>query len=121
MYMRTGMGDSDLHDHGMEERTRFSDADHHPPPAVQWPEEGDLPGFKTTFLRYLKAVENLSNEFIELVAEALGLPSDGVARFTGLAIAFNIAQRCVYALVPPVLFDALSVSPSPRSNLIERS
>jgi hypothetical protein len=50
---------------------------------VQWPEEEDLPGFKTTFLRYLKAVENLSNEFTELVAEALGLPSDGLAQFYG--------------------------------------
>ena len=52
-------------------------------PTVQWPEEEDLPGFKTTFLRYLKAVENLSNEFTELVAEALGLPSDGLAQFYG--------------------------------------
>ncbi len=50
---------------------------------VQWPEEEDLPGFKTTFLRYLKAVEDLSNEFTELVAEALGLPSDGLAQFYG--------------------------------------
>ncbi|KAI0277233.1 Clavaminate synthase-like protein [Russula aff. rugulosa BPL654] len=38
---------------------------------------------QTTFLRYLKAVENLSNEFTELVAEALGLPSDGLAQFYG--------------------------------------
>ncbi|KAF8503317.1 Clavaminate synthase-like protein [Russula emetica] len=49
----------------------------------QWPEEEDLPGFKTTFLRYLTAVENLSNEFTELVAEVFGLPSDGLAQFYG--------------------------------------
>lgn len=42
-----------------------------------------MPGFKSTFLRYLAAVENLSNEFTGLVAEALGLPSDGLARFYG--------------------------------------
>jgi len=42
-----------------------------------------LPGFKTTFLRYLTAVENLSNEFTELVAEVFGLPSDGLAQFYG--------------------------------------
>lgn len=42
-----------------------------------------MPGFRTTFLRYLAAVENLSNEFTELVAEALGLPSDGLAQFYG--------------------------------------
>jgi isopenicillin N synthase-like dioxygenase len=47
----------------------------------QWPEEEDVPGFKTTYLRYLEAVENLSYEFTELVAVALGLPPDGLAEF----------------------------------------
>jgi isopenicillin N synthase-like dioxygenase len=47
----------------------------------QWPEEKDVPGFKSTFLRYLEAVENLSYEFIGLMAEALGLPPDGLAEF----------------------------------------
>jgi hypothetical protein len=49
----------------------------------QWPEEGDVPGFKTTFMRYLQAVESLSYEFTGLVAEALGLSPDGLARFYG--------------------------------------
>lgn len=40
-----------------------------------------MPGFKTTFSRYLGAVESLSYEFTGLVAEALGLPPDGLARF----------------------------------------
>jgi isopenicillin N synthase-like dioxygenase len=77
------MGDSDLQRswNGREEQV-LADPDHHPS-TVQWPDEEDLPGFKTTFLRYLEAVENLSNEFTELVAEALGLPSDGLARFYG--------------------------------------
>ncbi|KZV73418.1 Clavaminate synthase-like protein [Peniophora sp. CONT] len=48
---------------------------------AQWPEEEDLPGFKDVVDRYLKAVEQLSYTFIELVAEALGLPPDGFARF----------------------------------------
>ena len=47
----------------------------------QWPDEEDVPGFKATFLRYLAAVENLSYEFTGLVAEALGLPPDGLAHF----------------------------------------
>ena len=40
-----------------------------------------MPGFKATFLRYLAAVEDLSYEFTGLVAEALGLPPDGLAQF----------------------------------------
>jgi isopenicillin N synthase-like dioxygenase len=47
----------------------------------QWPDDEDVPGFKVTYLRYLEAVENLSYEFTELVAEALGLPPDGLAEF----------------------------------------
>ncbi|KAH9035907.1 Clavaminate synthase-like protein [Lactarius pseudohatsudake] len=47
----------------------------------QWPEEEDVPGFKTTFERYLAAVESLSYEFVRLVAEALGLVPDGLAQF----------------------------------------
>jgi isopenicillin N synthase-like dioxygenase len=47
----------------------------------QWPEEEDVPGFKVTYLRYLEAVENLSYEFIGFMAEALGLPPDGLAEF----------------------------------------
>ncbi|KAH9993768.1 Clavaminate synthase-like protein [Russula vinacea] len=49
----------------------------------QWPEEEDVPGFKTTYLRYLDAVVSLSHEFTGLVAEALGLPPDGLAHFYG--------------------------------------
>ena len=40
-----------------------------------------MPGFKTAFVRYLTAVESLSYEFVQLVAEALGLAPDGLARF----------------------------------------
>lgn len=67
---------------------------------MQWPEEEDLPGFKKTFLRYLKAVENLSNEFTGLVAEAFGLPSDGLAQFYG-ARANRIQHRSKVRLVAP--------------------
>ncbi|KAH9044114.1 hypothetical protein EDB83DRAFT_2523748 [Lactarius deliciosus] len=41
----------------------------------------DVPGFKTTFERYLAAVESPSYEFVRLVAEALGFVPDGLARF----------------------------------------
>jgi hypothetical protein len=47
----------------------------------QWPEEEDVPGFKKTYLRYLGEVENLGYEFVQLVAEALGLPPDGLVQF----------------------------------------
>ena len=58
-----------------------------------------MPGFKTTFLRYLAAVETLSNEFTGLVAEAFGLPSDGLAQFYG-ARADRIQHRSKVRLVP---------------------
>jgi hypothetical protein len=47
----------------------------------QWPEEEDVPGFKTAYLRYLGEVESLGYAFIRLVAEALGLGPDGLAQF----------------------------------------
>ncbi|ETW79865.1 hypothetical protein HETIRDRAFT_419510 [Heterobasidion irregulare TC 32-1] len=47
----------------------------------QWPKEAELPGFKETVLRYLDQVQKLSFEFISLIAEALGLQPDGLARF----------------------------------------
>ncbi|KAA1469511.1 Clavaminate synthase-like protein [Dentipellis sp. KUC8613] len=47
----------------------------------QWPPEDALPGFKETLLAYLAKVEKLSYEFIGLVAEALGLPPDGLNQF----------------------------------------
>jgi hypothetical protein len=40
-----------------------------------------VPGFRSTFERYMVTVENLSYEFTKLVAEALGLGPDGLARF----------------------------------------
>ena len=40
-----------------------------------------MSGFKETYLRYLDEVANLSDEFVRLVTEALGLPPDGLAQF----------------------------------------
>lgn len=80
---------------------------------MQWPEEEDLPGFKTTFLRYLKAVENLSNEFTELVAEALGLPSDGLARFYGSRDRIQHRSKVRPSVGPHILYTRTwKVSPS---------
>lgn len=47
----------------------------------QWPDESDLPGFESTFLRYLAQVERLSYDFTALIAEAFALPSDALGRF----------------------------------------
>ncbi|KAF8157427.1 hypothetical protein K438DRAFT_1861527 [Mycena galopus ATCC 62051] len=47
----------------------------------QWPDEDLLPGFKHTMERYLLEVQDLSYEFIGLLAEAFGLPSDSLKQF----------------------------------------
>ncbi|KAI0064576.1 Clavaminate synthase-like protein [Artomyces pyxidatus] len=47
----------------------------------QWPDEDAVPGFKAAFLKYLGDVAALSYAFAGLVAEALGLPRDGLAQF----------------------------------------
>ncbi|KAF8265943.1 hypothetical protein EI94DRAFT_1772239 [Lactarius quietus] len=59
----------------------------------QWPEEEDLRGFRTAFERYLAAVENLSYEFVRLVAEALGLAPDGSHGFMRRLSVCSIDQR----------------------------
>lgn len=47
----------------------------------QWPSEESLPGFKETYLRYLTQVEQLSYEFISLLAEAFELSEGALAPF----------------------------------------
>ncbi|KAI5118876.1 hypothetical protein M0805_003551 [Coniferiporia weirii] len=54
---------------------------------AQWPEEDDLPGFKDVMQRYLAQLEQLSYEFISLIAEALGLPASGLNTF------FDVRER----------------------------
>ncbi|KAJ8488610.1 hypothetical protein ONZ51_g3448 [Trametes cubensis] len=46
-----------------------------------WPKEELIPGFKDLYLRYLAQVEQLSNEFTGLLAEAFELPEDAFAPF----------------------------------------
>ncbi|PSR73294.1 hypothetical protein PHLCEN_2v10855 [Hermanssonia centrifuga] len=48
----------------------------------QWPEEGLLPGFRTTLASYIAQVSQLGDELMVLVAEALGLPADAFSKFT---------------------------------------
>lgn len=47
----------------------------------QWPPENDLPGFRETYTQYLGQVEDLSFEFIKLLAESLGLAPDALDIF----------------------------------------
>ncbi|ESK89758.1 naringenin 3-dioxygenase [Moniliophthora roreri MCA 2997] len=47
----------------------------------QFPDEHLIPGFKKTLETYLAQMSSLSKEFIALIAEALGLPRDGLSRF----------------------------------------
>ncbi|EJF65207.1 Clavaminate synthase-like protein [Dichomitus squalens] len=50
---------------------------------LQWPPEELLPGFKATYLRYLDQVEQLSYDFIRLIAEAFEVPEEAFAPFLG--------------------------------------
>ncbi|KIL61116.1 hypothetical protein M378DRAFT_167275 [Amanita muscaria Koide BX008] len=47
----------------------------------QWPDENVIPGFRQLLSRYLNQVTQLSYDFSSLIAEALGLPPDGLAQF----------------------------------------
>ncbi|KAJ3768205.1 iron/ascorbate oxidoreductase [Lentinula raphanica] len=47
----------------------------------QYPDESLIPGFQQTMKNYLTQVAALGTTFITLIAEALGLPSDGLSRF----------------------------------------
>lgn len=47
----------------------------------QWPDEDLIPGFKNTMEIYLQQVQALSYQFISLLAEAFGLPSDALNKF----------------------------------------
>jgi len=49
--------------------------------SLEWHEEEDIPGFKEAFLRFLAQCEELSYQFIDLVAEALGLKKDALRIF----------------------------------------
>ncbi|KAI0320731.1 Clavaminate synthase-like protein [Amylostereum chailletii] len=59
---------------------------------AQWPEEDALPGFKDALLSYAANVEELGYEFITLIAEALGLPSDGLSHF------FDVREKMQHRL-----------------------
>jgi isopenicillin N synthase-like dioxygenase len=47
----------------------------------QWPPEDALPGFRDTFTRYIQQVEDLSFQFIQLLAESLRLHADAFNGF----------------------------------------
>ncbi|TFK53835.1 Clavaminate synthase-like protein [Heliocybe sulcata] len=47
----------------------------------QWPKEELIPGFKETWNTYLEQVEQLGYDFLALLAECLGLPSDALHEF----------------------------------------
>lgn len=49
--------------------------------SLEWHEEEDIPGFKEAFLRYLAQCEELSYQFINLIAEALGLGRNALRMF----------------------------------------
>lgn len=48
---------------------------------MKWPDEGVLPGFKETFVRYAQSMQKLSGELLALAAEAFELPRDAFSRF----------------------------------------
>jgi isopenicillin N synthase-like dioxygenase len=47
----------------------------------QWPSDTDLPGFHAAYSAYYDQCAELSFQFMALLAEALGLPSNAFDRF----------------------------------------
>ncbi|KAK0213384.1 hypothetical protein DFS33DRAFT_1288721 [Desarmillaria ectypa] len=47
----------------------------------QWPDEKLIPGFRETLEKYLEQVQELADNFVKVLAEALGLGRDGLSRF----------------------------------------
>lgn len=47
----------------------------------QWPDEDLIPGFRATLEKYLEQVQELADNFVKILAEALGLGPDGLSRF----------------------------------------
>ncbi|KAF5365049.1 hypothetical protein D9758_010995 [Tetrapyrgos nigripes] len=67
----------------------------------QYPDEQLIPGFRNTFEAYLNQVSTLANEFIRLMSEALGLPTDGLARFYDSKDKMQSLCKIVQYPVPP--------------------
>lgn len=49
--------------------------------SIQWPREEELPGFRAAYSEYFRRLGSLSYEFMNLIAEALDLPSDIFDKF----------------------------------------
>jgi len=47
----------------------------------QYPDEDAIPGFRNIFETYLRQISKFATEFICLMAEAIGLPPDGLSKF----------------------------------------
>lgn len=63
--------------------------------SFEWHDEEDMPGFKEDFLRFLTQCEELSYQFIEFIAEALGLERDAFRIFFDPVMQHRAkVQRC---------------------------
>ena len=51
------------------------------PRYLQWPDDKLLPGFRDAYARYVRQVDDLGEELLEHIAEALHLPSGAFLRF----------------------------------------
>lgn len=76
----------------------------------QWPSEEDLPGFKDTLTRYLSQVQDLSEIFTHLVAEALGLGPNGLDIFFDHPMS-SMQHRSKVVKYPPVGDEQQGVGP----------
>jgi isopenicillin N synthase-like dioxygenase len=47
----------------------------------EWHDEEDIPGFREDLLRFMAQCEELSYQFIDFIAEALGLEKDALRIF----------------------------------------
>jgi isopenicillin N synthase-like dioxygenase len=48
---------------------------------LQWPKEESIPGFKDVLTKYLLEVQTLSYHFVDILADALGLPVEKMRSF----------------------------------------
>ncbi|CAE6403605.1 unnamed protein product [Rhizoctonia solani] len=74
---------------------------------AQWPSDTDLPGFQATYSAYYAQCVELSFQFMALLAEALGLPSDAFERY------FDTPKDLMVHRTKVIKYPLLQASPHP--------
>ncbi|KAJ7574433.1 Clavaminate synthase-like protein [Mycena floridula] len=80
-----------------------------------WPDEALIPGFRNTMLTYYNHVEDLSFEFTERVAEALGLPPNALDAFFD-PDRKKLQPRCKLLYYPPPVDGVSAAGHAPHAD-----